>query len=314
MTALARRPAGARWLYALKPASWPKLLTPCLLGQAIGVAAAGGFDARALLVGAAFTLAGLCFIVLLNDWGDREVDRLKRAMFPDGCSPKTIADGILPSAALLRAGLACGAAALLAAWLGAKWLQRPLLGWAGLGGMLVFCAYTLPPLQLNYRGGGELLEMLGVGFVLPWFNAYAQAGAPWLCELWVLPGFALLALASALASTLSDEQSDREGGKQTSATRFGNRATRLAVDGLVPAGLLAWALGAWLVAGARGVALIAPAVGVGFFHYRAQLHSSAAAITNAFAAQGRYKAHLHRAIGQGALLTAAALVVQWRIA
>ena len=43
--------------------------------------------------------------------------------------------------------------------------------------MFVFVAYTLPPLRLNYRGGGELLEMLGVGLALPLYNVYLQAGA-----------------------------------------------------------------------------------------------------------------------------------------
>ncbi|MEB3327874.1 MAG: hypothetical protein VKQ33_01435 [Candidatus Sericytochromatia bacterium] len=37
------------------------------------------------------------FIVPLDDWADARVDRLKREMFPTGCSPKTIPDGVLPA-------------------------------------------------------------------------------------------------------------------------------------------------------------------------------------------------------------------------
>ena len=31
----------ARWWFALKPASWPKILVPAAVGQALGAAAAG---------------------------------------------------------------------------------------------------------------------------------------------------------------------------------------------------------------------------------------------------------------------------------
>ena len=54
-----------RWLYALKPASWPKLLVPALLGQVLGASGGRGLDLRALGWGLSFTVLGLGFIVLL---------------------------------------------------------------------------------------------------------------------------------------------------------------------------------------------------------------------------------------------------------
>ena len=72
-----------RWIYALKPASWPKLLVPTFFGQVLGAASVGEFNVPGVVWGLGFTLAGLGFIVLLNDWGDREVDTIKRNMFPD---------------------------------------------------------------------------------------------------------------------------------------------------------------------------------------------------------------------------------------
>jgi 1,4-dihydroxy-2-naphthoate octaprenyltransferase/chlorophyll synthase len=97
----------ARWLYALKPASWPKLFVPALFGQLIGAVPSNGLDERAVGWGVGFTVLGLGFIVLLNDWGDREVDAIKRKMFPDGCSPKTIPDGILDARAVGAAARCC---------------------------------------------------------------------------------------------------------------------------------------------------------------------------------------------------------------
>ena len=55
-----------RWLYAIKPASWPKLLVPFAFGQALGTW--NGLSLGALAVGAAFTVLDLLFIVFLNDW------------------------------------------------------------------------------------------------------------------------------------------------------------------------------------------------------------------------------------------------------
>ena len=166
-----------RWFYAFKPASWPKLLVPAFFGQVLGMDPNRGLDLPAFAWGLAFTVLGLGFIVLLNDWGDREVDTVKRTMFPDGGSPKTIPDQILGSRAVGLAGLSLGVVTLLVAAGAEVALGRRFAFEAGLACMLVFVAYTLPPIRLNYRGGGELLEMVGVGAALPLYNAYLQGGA-----------------------------------------------------------------------------------------------------------------------------------------
>src|SRR5689334_4070582 len=77
-------------LSALKPGSWPKLLVPMVLGQTLGAAEAGRLSLGGLATGVAFTAADAVFIVLSNDWADREVDALKRRLFPSAGSPKTI--------------------------------------------------------------------------------------------------------------------------------------------------------------------------------------------------------------------------------
>lgn len=300
---------GARWAYALKPASWPKVLVPAVYGHAVGAAVAGRLSAGALAFGALWMMADVAFVVLLNDWGDREVDALKRRMFPDGCSPKTIPDGILPASALLLAGLGAGVAALLMAWGAGVALDRPLLLPLAALGQLVFIAYTLPPIRLNYRGGGELLEMAGVGGVLPALHAYAQCGAPapaWLVAL--LPGLLVLALSSALASGLSDEQSDRAGGKRTVATLLGNAATRRATEALAGLGPLLWLAASLLAEDAPPLWSVAPAAAVALFFRARLLEKSPEAVTNAFAAQAAYKRELHRAIQWGIVALSAAVL------
>lgn len=300
-----------RWLYALKPASWPKLFVPALFGQLIAASSAERFDGHAFAWGLGFTLLGLAFIVLLNDWGDREVDAIKRTMFPDGCSPKTIPDGILDARAVGFAGLFFGGGTLLVAAGAELALRRPLAFEAGLLSMLLFVAYSLPPIRLNYRGGGELLEMFGVGMALPLYNAYLQAGTispgvwPWVS------GFSLLSLASGVASGLSDEQSDRAGGKRTFASVFGNAAARKLTETCVLLGALVWLVASlarpdWLPLWAA-----VPAVAIVSWNLLAMRKVSPAAVTNAFRAQGEYKHFLHRAIWHST--TVAALLIWLRL-
>ena len=306
--------AYGRWRYALKPDSWPKLFVPATFGQALGAAHLGRVDVVDYAAGMALTFLLLAFIVLMNDWGDREVDAIKRRRFPHGCSPKTIPDGILPAGNVFLGGLLAGAGALAFAWVGEGWLGRPLLFEATAGCLGVFVAYTLPPLKLNYRGGGELLEMLGVGLLLPWLHAYLQGGLgveslPWLPRpAAVLPGMAALAFASAVASGLSDEVSDRLGGKRTFTTLLGNPAARRLAELSLAVGALAWLLAGLF---AEHVPLVAAAVAgaVVLFHLRRVVRQSTSAVTNAFEAQKVYKQHLHAAVWQGARTLAVLLLL-----
>ena len=162
--------------------------------------------------------------------------------------------------------------------------------------MLVFVAYTLPPVRLNYRGGGELLEMLGVGAALPLYNLYLQAGTvppgawPWIA------GFSALSLASGVASGLSDEQSDRAGGKRTFASTFGNASARRMTEICVLVGATIWIVAALTRPDWAPVWVVIPAVAIVTWNFGSMRRVSAEAVTNAFEAQGAYKHFLHRAI------------------
>jgi 1,4-dihydroxy-2-naphthoate octaprenyltransferase/chlorophyll synthase len=299
-----------RWIYALKLASWPKLIVPALFGQVLGSSGSGGLDLRAFGLGATFTVLGLGFIVLLNDWGDREVDAIKRGMFPDDCSPKTIPDGILDGRAVAVGGALFGCASLLVAGAAEAVLGRPFAFDGGLACMLLFVAYTLPPIRLNYRGGGELLEMLGVGVALPLYNAYLQAGNipprvwPWIA------GFAMLSLASGVASGISDEESDRAGGKRTVASSLGNAVARKLTEAAVLLGVGAWLLSSIAMPAWVPIWSSLPAVGIVLWNFAAMRRVSPQAVTNAFPAQAEYKRFLHRAIWHSTTLASVLLWLQ----
>ncbi len=303
----------SRWIFAAKPASWPKLLVPFLLGQAIGLGAREGLDLRALAFGLLFTVLDLLFIVFLNDFGDREVDAIKRRMFPQA-SKKTIPDGILGARHLLIAGTVAGTGAALVAFAAEHALERPGLFILGVVSLSIFVAYTFAPLKLNYRGGGEALEMIGVGIVMPILHAYLQGGSRvWSTAPGVafIPGFAVLALASAIASGLADERSDRRGNKRTLVVLLGNALARRVIEVLLFSGAALWLIAGVVLEQMPLPFALAPALVTSWYAVAAVSRSSAA-LTDAFDAQRHYKDCLHRAIWRGALLTSV-LLAWWHL-
>jgi 1,4-dihydroxy-2-naphthoate octaprenyltransferase len=304
----ATRSPSERWIYAAKLDSWPKLLVPMLLGQAMGVMASGRPDLVAFGFGVCFTICELLFVVFLNDWGDRRVDRIKRQMFPDDCSPKTIPDEILPARAVLSAGIVAGLLALAIAGYAQVVLGRAWLLASAVGLLAIFVPYTFA-LRLNYRGGGEWLEGFGVGVALPCFHLFLQSGELWHRSLWLLPGFAMLALASAVASGLADEQSDRRGGKRTYVSEYGNRAARALIERVVLAACLVWAP-CMRISGVIPGPFGAIAIVIVLVNWRRLRSVSHEAKTNAFAQQRLYKHFLHQAQWRSTILISLVLIVR----
>lgn len=315
---LQQQSTAQKWRYALKLASWPKVLVPYLLGSALGIRQGVLYGTLqhnwwllCLLVGAAMCCL-LAFIVLLNDWADQKVDTLKRTKFPEGCSPKTLPDGLLPRKQVGVAGFAAGAAAALLIIM-AIWLATPSTGLYVFlaAGFFCFVGYSLPPFKLNYRGGGELLEMFGTGFVLPAAMASLLTGMGLQLGLLVLLlPFVLLCLASALASGLADEQTDIAGGKRTFTTTFGNLRTRKVINFLAIAGAAGWLPAAYLCGHVLWPALYFLPAGIGLYYALKQQQASEAAVTNALKAQGHYKHYLHLCIWRSALAVAAAQLLE----
>jgi len=212
-----------RWLFAIKINSWPKMLVPFLWGQSLGIYSNQNLDSLLFFLGFLFTFFLTIFIVLLNDYWDQKVDGIKRSLYPNSGSPKTIPDGILPAKQILIVGIFAGLSAVLLSVIIEYFFDRTYFSILGIFCLTIFLLYSAPPIRLNYLGGGELLEMFGVGFVLPYCNYFIQAGELDLPSTYMLfSSSVLFALASAIASGLSDEISDREGGKKTFVTKWGN--------------------------------------------------------------------------------------------
>ncbi len=235
----------AAWLQAARLPSQLYIFWPLLLGQALAAAQGMSLSWSTLLACQGYGLAMQLFIVFANDVADRETDALNSTATPFSGGSRVLVNGVLTPEELGRAALVCAAVCLLLGLvlrvLSGTWAP-PLLILTGLG---LLWAYSFRPLRLSYRGGGELLQMLGVGAVLPLIGYSAQSGSLSGMD-WTLLGPLLpLSLACAMSTALPDAPSDARSAKRTSAVVFGVRTAQDLILGLniLALGLFtAWAL------------------------------------------------------------------------
>lgn len=215
------------WLQAARPAAQINLALPLLLGQLLAYKSTGAFSFAFALPLAYYGLAMHLYIVFWNDWADQRADQQNHSPTIFSGGSRVLPDGLLTPRDLFIAG---ALAAFFVLSLGAVFtfkLDRP---WTLLlfgAGTFLLWAYSIAPLRLNYRGGGEILQALGIGLLLPHIGFYAQSNT-FADSTYILPYF-LHQLAAAIAFTLPDRDADRTSGKRTLASAIG----------LMPASVLA---------------------------------------------------------------------------
>lgn len=224
------------WIQASRPLAQANLAGPVLLGQALAFDRTGRFGWPWLVALFAWTVLDQLVIVWGNDYADRDDDVGGSAKTPFSGGSGVIQEGKIRPAALKRAALAAYALLLalgvVLSVLRSFWVL-PLTLAAG----LLLWAYSYPPVRLSYRGGGEHLQALGVGVVLPLLGFAVQAG-----ELASFPWPALLAtylfgFAGNVATALPDVGVDRRAKKRTWPVRFGPNSSRWYCLALTVAGL-----------------------------------------------------------------------------
>lgn len=220
-----RAPSRARaWLRALRPLAQgnlaPFLLVGALEGRRFGLPVAPMGVALALLWGA----ADHAVIVLANDLGDEEADRASRGATLISGGSRVLVEGALDRAALtrgLRVALALFAAVTLASAFAAP-ARAAVLAFAGAAALALLYAYGSGP-RLSYRGGGEWLQALGVGAVLPTVGAAMQPAHPLPLEGVAYVALVTLGLAGNVATSIPDAEDDAAAGKRSPAARYGVR-------------------------------------------------------------------------------------------
>lgn len=231
------------WVRAARPLAHANIAPPLVLGQALAFAVTGAFSWRSAALVHAIGLLDHLVIVFTNDLADRETDADNQTYSLVSGGSRVLVEGALSPRAVGRAAW-LAVAGLLA--LGLGWApQRPALAWLVPAALALIWAYSCPPLRLSYRGGGEWLQALGLGVVLPLIGYVGQAGSlaamPWDALLPLL----LLGLGGHVVTALPDRPSDARAAKRTIPVRIG----------LAPARWLALLL---IAVGAGLTALVGP--------------------------------------------------------
>lgn len=248
---------------ATRPLAHANIAPPLFYGQALAYTETGAFSIAILFFCLVFGVLDHVFIVFANDFADRKADELNTTFNVFSGGSRALPDGLLQPRTVLA--IACGAAALLMVLTVPLAEGHRLLPMLAAAAILLMLAYSYPPLALSYRGGGEWLQALGVGLVLPLVGFHAQEPSlraiPWLA---FFPTIAM-GLSGNILTSLPDEPADRATSKRTWAVRRGVvRASRETMIGLATALLLGSFCLPWPSHGPRalGVALPLGALGL----------------------------------------------------
>jgi hypothetical protein len=143
------------WIQAARPLAQLNIALPLLLGQALAFAALGRFSLGWMYLTGLFGVLVQLVIVFVNDFADRETDKLNTTFSRFSGGSRVLPEGKLAPATLRSAALVA-LAALMAMSGGLAVAGRPWAPVLALAAALLVWAYNHPPLRLAYRGHGEL--------------------------------------------------------------------------------------------------------------------------------------------------------------
>jgi 1,4-dihydroxy-2-naphthoate octaprenyltransferase len=225
---------------AARPLAHANIAPPILFGQALAVATTGRFSWTALVIAQAFGIVDHLLIVLVNDWADREADALNTKPTPFSGGSRVLPEGLVAPQTIAALAVSC-ALVLIAGSIALASLV-PLLPWLALAALVLIALYSLAPVRLSYRGGGELLQGLGVGVVLPLVGLAAQGAPIDLRTLAMLVPTFVLGVGGNVLTSIPDAEADHAADKRSPAARWGAHRARLASIALHAAGLVLGAL------------------------------------------------------------------------
>jgi 1,4-dihydroxy-2-naphthoate octaprenyltransferase len=257
------------WIQASRLPSQSYIFFPILLGTGLyGFITGNQISLGYAVLAQVYGLFLQLYIVYANDYADADIDGANTTynMFSGGSR-------VIPEGKLTRKELGRGAilVIVLNVVLGIVLLvtqTRPLALPLILASFLLLWMYSFPPVKLSYRGGGEFLQVLGVGVVLPLMGWTMQAGDltgfPWHWLLFIIP----LDIAASFTTTIPDEPSDRAANKLTFSARFGYQPIMVTVISLYLVGLVGFLVFSGFSFLVSGFGLLVPlALWLGLFFY-----------------------------------------------
>ncbi len=216
-----------RWVSAFSSRLWAGMIMAFLLGQVLGMNEMGYASISIFIQSMLFVLLAASSFILLNHYADQRADRMKCELNENSTRFQNF-----PTAnRMLFMGLSLMLTSFASLFFLAQSLPLMKIIPLGILGFLIFGMYSFRPVRMNYRGGGEILEILGVAVLLPLFSSFLYTNSfefNYILSL-VLP-FALLVLGNSVAHSLVNEKSDKYAGKRTLVTVLGFKSSRLFIE------------------------------------------------------------------------------------
>ncbi|MCZ8341707.1 MAG: prenyltransferase [Leptospira sp.] len=217
------------WLQAARLPSLSYILIPILLGTSIAYSKGYSISTYSLVCLLCYGVANQLFIVFGNDYADQETDALNQTFTIFSGGSRTLVEGKLSPKSILYATILFATFMLLLSIYFSILKNDLVFIILTLASIALLYAYSYPPFKLSYRGGGEILQALGVGFILPLF-AYRFFSLSFSdFELNLLPVLFLINLSCAMATSLPDYPSDLQSSKKTVTVTFGNLFVKISI-------------------------------------------------------------------------------------
>ncbi len=215
------------WIQAARPFSNTNLIFPLLLGQGLAYHIHGKFSWLTCILILLYGWFDQMYIVFINDAVDSKGDKLNNSPTPFSGGSRVVPEGKLTPQKLFTAGIINSilvlSVGLFLTLMNSSIYLLPLF----MIGLLLLWMYSLPPFRMNYRGGGEILQGLGCGILLPLIGFYSQTNSfdnfSWIFVV----GLFIIHTASSIATTLGDYDADKMVGKNTIAVKHGVKPAAL---------------------------------------------------------------------------------------
>lgn len=184
-------------------------------------------DSLRISIGLGVLLLGSVSIHYANEFADVETDRRTTRTPYSGGSGALPEMGFSERLALRGAWAALLLAGMLAAAAWSSGVQLPRAGLALLAAGIFFgWMYSLPPMQLAWKGWGELTNAVLGGEILPLYGYALLAGRIELDVVIICLPFTGLVFLNLLATTWPDRLADQSVGKRTLATTWDTTSLR----------------------------------------------------------------------------------------
>lgn len=209
------------WIKASRLASQSYIFFPLLLGQGMAYYFNGKFNWTLFFLIQLFGIFNQFYIVYANDYADYEVDKINDTYNAFSGGSRVLVEGDLSKKELKFAIKLMIFLNFLVGTIITLAFSRVYVNLIIILALLLLWAYSYEPIKLSYRGGGELLQCIGVAFILPIFAYYVQSGEiKTLFPLFFIT-YLPMQLACALSTTLPDYPSDKIGNKNTLSVLIG---------------------------------------------------------------------------------------------